>query len=182
MATLVIKSDGFLSPVIKLKLGTNLLGRDPDSDFQIDHPTVSAKHCEILLSNGDVTVRDCGSTNGTLLDGKPIREARLGAGQILSLGDVEISVETLWWRFPLSKFPVRHHPVVLLTDSSHACRRHSNARVTHQCAHCKEFLCDACVHRLRRRGGKLFKRCPVCSHVVEDMGGGRKTKRSLLGL
>src|ERR1051326_5450625 len=65
MAKLLIKSDGFNSKIIELNLGVNRFGRVQGNDFQIEHPTISAKHCEIVLGDGQLIVRDCGSTNGT---------------------------------------------------------------------------------------------------------------------
>jgi len=59
MASLVIKSAGFDGRVIELNLGVNRLGRSPKNDVQIEHPTVSARHCEIVLADDGVWVRDC---------------------------------------------------------------------------------------------------------------------------
>jgi hypothetical protein len=42
-------------------------------------------------------------------------------------------------------------------------------------------MCDSCVKRLRRRGGKTLKLCPVCSHPVERIGEKKKQKKSILG-
>ena len=73
MASLVIKSKGFEGKIIQLKLGPNRFGRSPKNDFQIEHATVSAHHCDLILGDGFVTVRDFNSTNGTYVDGKKIR-------------------------------------------------------------------------------------------------------------
>ena len=43
-------------------------------------------------------------------------------------------------------------------------------------------MCDKCVHYMRRRGGKVLKLCPICSHKVELIGGEKKKKKSLLGM
>src|SRR5262245_9714163 len=94
MARLIVKSVGFGDQVVQLHLGRNRLGRSSENDFQIEHQTISAYHCEIALADGEVTVRDCNSTNGTFLDGQQIKEAKLAAGQILALGDVELLVES----------------------------------------------------------------------------------------
>jgi len=51
MASLVLKSAGFDGRVIELNLGVNRFGRSPKSDVQIEHPTVSANHCEVLLAD-----------------------------------------------------------------------------------------------------------------------------------
>ena len=183
MAKLLIKSEGFQGQVLELNLGVNRFGRVQGNDFQIEHPTISAKHCEIVLGDGQVIVRDCGSTNGTFVDGEPIGEARLSAGQILRLGDVELLMETTEVNVAIPKFEMpRPAPPVVLMDGGLVCPRHKHALVTHQCTHCRNVMCDECVHRLRRRGGKLLKLCPLCSHKVEGLGGEKKKKKSLFGL
>jgi hypothetical protein len=182
MAKLLIKTEGFDNQVIHLNLGVNRFGRGPGNDFIIEHATVSSKHCEITLGDGEVTVRDCNSTNGTFVDDEPIHEAKLAAGQILRLGNVDFLVESTDVNIAIPKFEVvRPAPPVVLTDGSLVCPRHKNARATHQCTHCREVLCDECVHRLRRRGGKLLKLCPLCSHPCERIGGEKKKKKGFLG-
>ena len=182
MASLVIKTAGFDGRVIELNLGVNLLGRSPENDVPIEHPTVSATHCEIELADDGVVVRDCGSANGTYLDGQRIKEARLSAGQVLHLGEVELLVETTEVTIAIPHFEMpRPAPPVVLSDGSLLCPRHPKARATHQCTHCREVLCDTCVHRLRRRGGKLMRFCPLCSHPCLPLGG-EKQKKKLFGL
>ena len=182
MARLVGKSDGFGDQVIELHLGVNRLGRSPENDFQILHDSVSAFHCEVALAGEEVTVRDCDSTNGTFLEGEPVDEATLRPGQTLCLGEVELFVESTDVKIAIPKFEVpRAAPPVILTDGSLICPRHPKARVTHQCSYCQEVMCDACVHRMRRRGGKVLKLCPLCSHRCDPIGAEPKKKRSLLG-
>ena len=94
MATLLIKSEGFEGRVLKLKLGTNRLGRSSQNDFQIDHPSISSTHCEIELAGDALVVRDCDSTNGTFIDGHPVVTAKLTAGRSLRLGHVELVAES----------------------------------------------------------------------------------------
>ena len=61
------------------------------------------------------------------------------------------------------------------------CARHTQSAVTHQCTVCKEVMCDSCVHKLRRKGGKItLLLCPTCSNAVELIGAPRKKKKSLL--
>ena len=58
---------------IPLRSGERLVvGRKPGLDIVLIHPTeryVSKEHCEILLQDGRVLVRDLGSTNGSYLNG-----------------------------------------------------------------------------------------------------------------
>jgi hypothetical protein len=183
MARLVIKAAEIGNRVIELNLGVNRLGRSSDNDFQIEHPTVSATHCELVLGDDGVVVRDCDSANGTFLDGQRVKEARLAAGQILRLGGVELLVETTEVNIAIPHFDMpRPAPPVVLSDGSLICPRHPKARATYQCTNCREVLCDACVHRLRRRGGKLMNFCPLCSHPCVAIGVEKKRKKSLLGL
>lgn len=183
MARLIIKTAGMENRLIELKLGTTRVGRSPDADFPITHPTISGLHCDLVLSDGGVTIRDLESTNGTFVDGEPVREARLSAGQTVRLGDVELFVETTDIKVVIPKFinPDLPAPPVVLTDGSVLCPRHPQARATHQCTQCKEVMCEACVHRLRRKGSKtLLLLCPICGKSVELMGGPEKPKRKSL--
>ena len=183
MARLVIKSAGFDGRVIELNLGVNRFGRSSENAVQIEHPTVSARHCEVVLTDGGVVVRDCGSANGTYVDARLVKEARLSAGQTLRLGEIELLVETTDVTIAIPQFDMpRPAPPVVLSDGSLICPRHPKARATHQCTHCREVLCDACVHRLRRRGGKLLKFCPICSHPCLPIGAEKQKKKSFFGL
>jgi hypothetical protein len=183
MARLVIKSAEIGDRVIELNLGVNRLGRSPLSDVQIDDPTVSATHCKIVLTDDGIVVHDCASANGTFVGGERLKEARLSAGQTLHLGEVELFVETTDVTIAIPKFDMpRPAPPVVLSDGSLICPRHPKARATHQCTHCLEVLCDACVHWLRRRGGKLMRFCPLCSHPCVPLGAEKPKKKSFLGL
>jgi hypothetical protein len=181
MARLLIKSEEFGDQILELKLGVNRLGRSGSNDFQIEHSTISGTHCEIFVADGELVVRDCHSTNGTFFQGKPVQEARLLAGQTFCMGDVEILVESTDVKIAIPKFDMpRPAPPIVLSDGSLLCPRHPKVTVTHQCLHCREVMCDACVHRLRRRGGRLLKLCPLCSHQCEPIGGEKKRRKSLL--
>ena len=182
MAKLLIRSEGFHNQVIDLKLGLNRLGRSPANDFQIEHATLSGRHCEIILDAEGLMVRDCASTNGTFINGEPVQEARLESGQSLQLGDVELFVESTEVTIAIPQFEVaRPAPPVVLLDGGLVCPRHRHSRVSYQCTHCREVMCEDCVHRLRRRGGKVLKLCPLCSHSCEPIGGVKKKKKSFLG-
>jgi pSer/pThr/pTyr-binding forkhead associated (FHA) protein len=183
MATLLIKSEGFGDRVIELRLGVNRFGRGPGNDFQIQHAAVSARHCQILVGGEGLVARDCASTNGTFVEGRPIREARLSNGQTLRLGGVEFLVQSTEVTVAIPKFDMpRPAPPVVLKDGSMICPRHPEARVTHQCTHCRQVLCDECVHRLRRRGGKTLKLCPLCSHKCQPIAGEKRKRGFLSGL
>jgi hypothetical protein len=185
MASLVIKSPGFESRILELKIGVNRLGRGPGNDFQIEHPTISTRHCEVELVGNELVVRDCGSTNGTLVTGQRIKEARLINGQTFCLGAVEVLVESTEINVAIPKFDVpdeRPKPPVVSPDGAMICPRHPEVRASYQCTHCLEVMCDACAHRLHRTGGRVHHLCPKCSHPCAPLGGPRKSKKSLFSI
>ncbi len=66
------------------------IGKAPDNDVVIDHPTVSRNHLIIRRQGDRFLVQDLGSTNGTFLDGAQVREAYLRPGVLLEVGDVRL--------------------------------------------------------------------------------------------
>ena len=74
---------------LSLELDRIVLGRSPSCDIIFDPDQdilVSAKHAEISFAGGECILRDLGSTNGTLHDGKKISEVRLKPGDEVELG------------------------------------------------------------------------------------------------
>jgi hypothetical protein len=73
--------------------GRWVLGRGSECDLTLgDDDTVSRRHAEIAVRAGLCLVRDLDSCNGTLLNGRAIRRARLRRGDLLVLGETEIRV------------------------------------------------------------------------------------------
>ena len=62
------------------------LGRSSDNDIFLDDVTVSRKHAEILKEGKIYHVRDCGSLNGTYVDGNVVESAELIDGMELHIG------------------------------------------------------------------------------------------------
>ena len=184
MARLSVKTDGLNARLIDLKLGANRVGRHPDNDFTIEHSTISSVHCEMVLKDSGVTLRDLESTNGTFVNGERVREIDLAPGQVVRLGDVELLVETIDAKIAIPAFSnpdLPAPPKVRSEDGALICARHEHAAVTHQCTACKEFMCEACVRRLRRKGGKkTLMLCPLCSGAVLLIGEPAKPKKKSL--
>lgn len=78
---------------VELKPGSNFIGRGFANDCKLDDPSVSGSHCQIIVDQGNVIIRDLGSTNGTMVDRVPIKEAVLKPGQTVHLGSVEMIFE-----------------------------------------------------------------------------------------
>jgi pSer/pThr/pTyr-binding forkhead associated (FHA) protein len=185
MARLLIKTGGFAERALVLRLGVNRVGRDPDCEHCIEHPTISSLHCELALTADGVYVRDCDSTNGTFLDDEPVMEAWLDSGQRLRFGDVELLVESTDASMAIPQFerPPQTAPVpVVLPDGALSCPRHAAAHATYRCTHCQEVMCNACVHVMRRKGGTPLFLCIICSHKCEPIQVAQpKKKKGFLG-
>lgn len=173
MATLILKPGTGPERVIQLHLGVNHFGRSPANDFVIEHPTVSAFHCHVELTDDGVIVQDCDSTNGTFINGEPIREAKLIVGATLQLGDVELYVESTDVQITIPEVQPQPAPpkrsVLMVKDRSGYCPEHPSNLATWQCLACQLVLCDDCVREVRRRG-KLLRLCPKCNEKVEPLG------------
>jgi transcriptional regulator with PAS, ATPase and Fis domain len=65
----------------------NGIGRDPEQELFLPVHAVSRTHCSIQWDRDGFTLRDLGSTNGTLVDGRRAFEARLEHGCEVRIGD-----------------------------------------------------------------------------------------------
>jgi len=156
MARLIIESDNGSKEVIRLRSGTNRLGRSSVNDFMIPHPSVSRLHCEIEVKEEGMFIRDLDSSNGTFVDAELVTYGRLVAGQTLQLGDVRMLVEDAPVAAPV-QIP--------------SCYNHPSHPASMQCRQCHKVFCGACVHVLQRAGGKILRLCPVCSGHCEPLAG-----------
>ncbi|HEY0875628.1 MAG TPA: winged helix-turn-helix domain-containing protein [Vicinamibacterales bacterium] len=57
---------------LPLREGENLVGRHPASAVWINATSVSRTHARIVVSGGTAVIEDCGSRNGTLVEGRKI--------------------------------------------------------------------------------------------------------------
>ena len=81
---------------IALKSGVNLLGRDPDAVVWIDDESVSRRHARIVVGDGEVTIEDLGSKNGTRVGGRRIdRPTPLAEGDTLKIGPASMTLRIL---------------------------------------------------------------------------------------
>jgi hypothetical protein len=93
MATLVANNSEASLSRVHLQPGINTVGRAEGNHHVIPHHSVSSRHCEIVVSEDAIALRDLGSTNGTFVDDKPIQQTPLVHGQRVRLGSVEFVVE-----------------------------------------------------------------------------------------
>jgi serine phosphatase RsbU (regulator of sigma subunit) len=64
-----------------------IIGRNPPADLVLDSPAVSRRHCRLDLLDGQLSVRDLASTNGTFVNGRRLEQATtLDDGATISVG------------------------------------------------------------------------------------------------
>jgi serine phosphatase RsbU (regulator of sigma subunit) len=72
------------------------IGRASDCTIPIKDRYLSRKHAEIVAGNGNWILKDCGSANGTYLNGNRVeRDSPLHPGDRIRLGDTELVFESL---------------------------------------------------------------------------------------
>jgi len=79
----------------RVGIGSQVLtiGRLPECAIVLDDPNVSRRHAQVRREGDAIFVVDLGSTNGTRVNGVPIREHRLVAGDVISVGTTSLRFE-----------------------------------------------------------------------------------------
>jgi len=93
VARLVVRGGPQDGQTFSLAPGRHGLGRSPENQIHLTHPSVSRQHAEIEVDAQGIVVRDLGSTAGLLLDGRRVNQGRLRPGGSLRLGEVELCLE-----------------------------------------------------------------------------------------
>ena len=76
---------------IRLDRDRLTIGRRPDNDLCLQYPAVSADHAEIITIAGDSFLHDCGSTNGTLVNGKSVTKHFLRDHDRIDIGRMQLT-------------------------------------------------------------------------------------------
>jgi transcriptional regulator with GAF, ATPase, and Fis domain len=66
------------------------VGRSGVNDLVLTDTSVSGTHCEIVLGDRGVLLRDSGSTNGTTVNGLRIKEIWIEPGTVISCGKTDV--------------------------------------------------------------------------------------------
>lgn len=80
--------------VIQLSQPRNVIGRQEGCALRIPSGEVSRRHCVLAFEDGNVTLEDLGSCNGTFLNDKRIKSKRMvHPGDTLKVGPITFTVE-----------------------------------------------------------------------------------------
>jgi predicted component of type VI protein secretion system len=80
-------------PDIPVDRAMVVVGRHPQCDARLDSIRVSRRHCCMTEDNGEIVVRDLGSTNGIRINGQRVEAGRLRPGDELSIAHIRYRLE-----------------------------------------------------------------------------------------
>lgn len=86
MPKLILSMDGLVLKEIVLNKGRTSIGRKPNNDIQIDNLAISGQHAVITCILEDAFLEDQNSTNGTYVNGQPIKKHVLQNNDVVELG------------------------------------------------------------------------------------------------
>lgn len=86
MAKLILSMDGLVLKEIPLNKERLTIGRKPHNDIQIDNLAISGEHAVVVTILADSFLEDLNSTNGTLVNGQPIKKHFLRNNDVIELG------------------------------------------------------------------------------------------------
>ena len=69
------------------------IGRSPTNNIFVRDRNVSRVHCQIVVSNGSVTLTDLQSTNGTFVNNERATECALKVSDLIRVGTTLLELE-----------------------------------------------------------------------------------------
>ncbi|WP_284207443.1 FHA domain-containing protein, partial [Chitiniphilus shinanonensis] len=90
MARVLLCLDGNVIKEVRLVRDRTTVGRRPSNDIQIENLAVSGEHAMFNRVGRDVFIEDLGSTNGTLVNGKPVQRQLLNDGDEIVVGKYQL--------------------------------------------------------------------------------------------
>lgn len=89
-AKLILSMDGLVLKEIPLTKERTTIGRKPHNDIQIDNLAISGEHSVIVTILNDSFLEDLNSTNGTYVNGQPIKKHFLQNNDVVELGKYKL--------------------------------------------------------------------------------------------
>ena len=86
MTKLIHSVEGVVVSEFALNKELVTIGRKAQNDIQVESQTASSEHARIVTLGNDSFLEDLGSTNGTLVNGKPIKKHFLQNNDLIEIG------------------------------------------------------------------------------------------------
>jgi pSer/pThr/pTyr-binding forkhead associated (FHA) protein len=85
MAKVILSVEGVTVKDIPLARERTTIGRKPNNDIRIDNLAISGEHAAIITMLNDSFLEDLDSTNGTYVNGRPVKKHFLQDGDVIEL-------------------------------------------------------------------------------------------------
>jgi len=86
MPRLVLSLDGVTLREVPVAKDRTTIGRRSHNDVVIDNLAVSGEHAVVFRAGEDLYIEDLGSTNGTTVNGQPIKKHVMRGGDVIDIG------------------------------------------------------------------------------------------------
>jgi pSer/pThr/pTyr-binding forkhead associated (FHA) protein len=116
-----------------------VIGRGETADWQIDSFRVSREHATIECQEGEYSIRDLNSTNGTFVNGTRVQHAALHDGDVLLLANIEV----VFFCLPADR--LRDNATQVMTGGAPAVNAPQAASLVAQLRRTREALLLGCV-------------------------------------
>lgn len=80
-----VKPDGSQQE-LSLKKSRLVVGRQEGANIRLRSASVSRQHCEFIVDDAGVSVKDLGSSNGTFVNKRRVTQTALAAGDLVCVG------------------------------------------------------------------------------------------------
>ena len=90
MAKLILSLENSVIREVPLDKERIMIGRKPSNEIQIENLAVSGEHACIVTILNDSFLEDMGSTNGTLVNGNPIKKHILQNNDVIEIGKYKL--------------------------------------------------------------------------------------------
>ena len=93
MPKLIVSIDGVVVKEVQLTKDRSTIGRRPYNDVVIDNLAVSGEHAVIRMAGGSAVLEDLGSTNGTYVNGKAVKQHALADDDLIEVGKYKLKFQ-----------------------------------------------------------------------------------------
>src|SRR6188474_3313830 len=110
MAKLIVNPTSTARREILLPRSLLSIGRDPSNDVVLPDAMVSRRHAVIEYRGSQYYIRDCNSSNGSLVNGDRVSERSLRDGDLVAIGTARLLFRDDLLGLEDSGGKVVHHP------------------------------------------------------------------------
>ena len=131
------------------------IGRDPTNDLVLPDAMVSRRHAVVEYRSSQYFLRDCGSSNGVLINGDRVSERTLRDGDVVAIGSSRLLFRDDVESFDDAGKVVQHPSAPRLKCPNCQSNYHHN-----------EIFCRSCGERLQQPRAKVV--CPACGTATPE--------------